>query len=288
MIYGITGNVTKDEIWEPIASFVSWLRSSTIPFVLNGPVAGGLVERGLVPDEVASFHSRPNLPHESEVILSFGGDGTLLSTAFQVGARETPIMGVNLGRLGFLADTEVSQLQDTILRLERGEYRIEPRMVLEARFEGTAGTETQWAVNDFVIERSPTPQLISIEVHVDSAYLTTYWADGLIVSTPTGSTAYSLSVGGPILVPGCGVVVLTPIAPHTLTVRPIVIPSDGVVSIKIEKAPFVLASDGRSTTFEGGGSLVTVRKAQHTVKLIKLPEQDYYQTLRSKLRWGGR
>ena len=288
MIYGITGNVNKEEIWTPIAELIEWLRATSIPFVVNKPIEVGLVERGLVREEVAQFHSRPNLAHESEVILSFGGDGTLLSTAHNVGARETPILGVNMGRLGFLADTEVGHLKETILRLDKGEYRIESRMVLEGRFERESGPETLWAVNDFVVQRSPNPQLISIEVHVDGSYLTTYWADGLIISTPTGSTAYSLSVGGPILVPGCGNMVLTPIAPHTLTVRPIVVPDSAIITISIRDASFVLASDGRSTTFVSGDHQMIIRQAQHSVKLIKLPEQDYFNTLRSKLRWSGR
>ena len=288
MIYGITGNVTKEEIWSPIAEFTHWMRASTIPFVLDKPVAEGLLERALVMPEVVEAHSRANLPNESEVILSFGGDGTLLTTAHTVGARETPILGVNMGRLGFLADTEVLQLKDTILQLEKGKYRIESRMVLEARFDGEEGADTQWALNDFVIERSMTPQLISVEVEVDASPLTTYWSDGLIIATPTGSTAYSLSVGGPILVPDCGVMVLTPIAPHTLTVRPIVLPDTVVISIRVPNNPFVLASDGRSTSFEDSGGTLTIRRAQHSVKLIKLPAQDYYHTLRSKLRWSGK
>jgi NAD+ kinase len=144
-------------------------------------------------------------------------------------------------------------------------------------------------LNDYVFERSQTPQLISVDVQVDGASLTTYWADGLIISTPTGSTAYSLSVGGPILVPGCGSMVLTPIAPHTLTVRPIVLPDSSVITLTVQDAPFVLAADGRSTLFPPDNTLAfTIRRAQHSVKLIKLPEQDYFQTLRSKLRWGGR
>ena len=287
MIYGITGNVTKEEIWTPIAAFVSWLRASTIPFVLNQPIGTGLAERKLLSNDVAHFHSRANFAHESEVILSFGGDGTLLMTAHEVGARETPILGVNMGRLGFLADTEVNQLKDTVMRLDKGEYRIESRMVLEARYTRGEARETQWAVNDFVIGRSEKPQLISIEVSVDGAHLTNYWADGLIIATPTGSTAYSLSVGGPILVPGCGNMVLTPIAPHTLTVRPIVLPDSAVITVHVPAASFMLATDGRSTYFEEPAELLTIRRAQHSVKLIKLPEQDYFHTLRSKLRWSG-
>ena len=288
MIYGLTGNVTKDEIWQPLAEFADWLDAASIPFVLDQPIADGLVERALMEAAQGEQYTRPNFYQDADAVLSFGGDGTLLTTAYNIGARETPVMGVNLGRLGFLADTEVQQLRETVQLLERGQYRIESRMVLEARYEGPAGTETRWGLNDFVIERSLTPQLISVDGKVDSAPLTTYWADGLIIATPTGSTAYSLSVGGPILVPGSGVMVLTPLAPHTLTVRPIVIPAESVVSVCVTDRPFVLASDGRSTTFSEPGCTLTVRKANHAVKLIKLPTQDYFQTLRSKLGWGGR
>jgi NAD+ kinase len=287
MIYGITGNTKKTELWPALVDLIDGFKTESIRFVLDAPIAKGLRERGLLheSDQVAESS---NLPDAADVILSFGGDGTLLNTAFQIGARQTPILGVNMGRLGFLADTEVGQLSETIRRLERGEYRIESRMVLEARLDGAGGKDTQWALNDIVIEHSQTTQLISVEVKVDSAPLTTYWADGLIISTPTGSTAYSLSVGGPILTPGSGVVVLTPLAPHTLTVRPIVLSSSAVIDIQVPSQPYVFAVDGRSKIIEDDSVRITIRKAQHSVKLIKMPEQDYFQTLRSKLRWSGR
>ncbi|MEZ4702702.1 MAG: NAD(+)/NADH kinase [Rhodothermales bacterium] len=287
MIYGITGNIKKTELWPALVELIAGFRTESIRFVLDAPVAQGLRERGLYP-ETEQLAESANLPNASDVILSFGGDGTLLNTAFQIGARQTPILGVNMGRLGFLADTEVAQLQETIRRLERGEYRIESRMVLEARLDGVAGKDTHWALNDIVIEHSQTTQLISVEVKVDSAPLTTYWADGLIISTPTGSTAYSLSVGGPILSPGSGVVVLTPLAPHTLTVRPIVLPASATIDIRVPSQPYVFAADGRSKIIEDDSVHITIRQAQHSVKLIKMPEQDYFQTLRSKLRWSGK
>ncbi|MEM8488492.1 MAG: NAD(+)/NADH kinase [Bacteroidota bacterium] len=288
MTYGITGNITKQEIWTPIGTLVAWLLKESIPFVLETAVASGLVKRELLSSEHAAKYGNPNLPQASDVILSFGGDGTLLSTAHNVGAHQTPILGVNFGRLGFLADTEVSNLNDTIRRLEQGAYRIQERMVLEARFEGKEGPEVHWALNDFVLERSLMPQLISVEVSVDGAPLTTYWADGLIISTPTGSTAYALSVGGPILAPGSNVMALTPIAPHTLTVRPLVLPASAIITADVQANNFVFAADGRSTSFEGTSPQFSIKRAQHSVRLIKLPEQDYFQTLRSKLRWSGR
>lgn len=287
MIYGITGNTKKTEMWPAVADLIHAFKTESIRFVLDAPIAQGLRERDLLHENDPVAES-VNLPSAADIILSFGGDGTLLNTAFRIGARQTPILGVNMGRLGFLADTEVAQLDETIRRLERGEYRIESRMVLEARLDGVAGKDTHWALNDIVLEHSQTTQLISVEVKVDSAPLTTYWADGLIVSTPTGSTAYSLSVGGPILTPGSGVVVLTPLAPHTLTVRPIVVPATSVIEIRVPSQPYVFAADGRSKIIEDDSVQITIRQAQHAVKLIKMPEQDYFHTLRTKLRWSGR
>ena len=288
MIYGITGNIDKPKLWKPASELVSWLRQESMPFLIDEPVAAGLAERSLITAEVAERYSRNCLPDEAEAILSFGGDGTLLSTAHQIGARGVPILGVNIGRLGFLADTEVGQLSETIRRLEHGEYRIESRMVLEARLEGAGESTVLWALNDFVIQRSLSPQLISIDVKIDDAPLTTYWADGLIIATPTGSTAYSLSVGGPILAPQSGVIVLTPLAPHTLTVRPVVISDQSLISVSAPKTPFVFAADGRSSHFDAGDATFNIRRADHTVNLIKLPEQDFFQTLRTKLRWSGK
>ena len=156
--------------------------------------------------------------------------------------------------------------------------------------EGTGEPSNYWALNEFVIERSGSAGLISIRVMADGIHLNDYWADGLIISTPTGSTAYSMSVGGPIVAPGADVVILTPLAPHSLTVRPIVLPSSTVIEAQVirDDQPYVLAYDGRSRSFERGGEPIRFRfsRASHVVNLVKLPEQHYFQTLRSKLMWG--
>ena len=259
-----------------------------IPCLLDAPVAEGLVARALLTAEQARRHTSTDFPEGSDVVLSIGGDGTLLNSAHQVAARETPILGVNIGRLGFLADTDVTDVKTTLLRFEQGEYRIEQRMVLEAQIHLGNQTTTQWALNDIVLEHQQTTKLISVDVNVNGAPLTTYWADGLIISTPTGSTAYSLSVGGPILVPDCGVVVLTPMAPHTLTVRPLVAPDSATIEVEIVDQPFVIAADGRLSEIDEPRVQITIRRAAHHVRLIKLPEHDYFQTLRGKLRWSGR
>ncbi len=289
MTYGITGNTTKDKLWGPVSTLLAWLRQEGLPFCLDAAVARGLRERGLADLAPCDAHHVSELARRADVILSFGGDGTLLHTAHALGTAPTPILGVNIGRLGFLADIEVGQLTDTIRLLEAGAYRIERRMVLEARLEAPSGTRTTWALNEFVLGGSGTAGLITIDVRVDGTPLNTYWADGLIMATPTGSTAYSLSAGGPIVVPGAGVIILTPIAPHTLTVRPIVLPDHCVVEATIASPPhrYVLAADGVTHVAEQDPLRLTVRRADHTVNLVKLPEQDFFQTLRSKLMWGA-
>lgn len=292
MTYGITGNPTKERLWDPLADLVSWLLARDLPFCLHRDVARGLAERGLVGDAVCDERSTPDLASEADLVLSFGGDGTLLRTAHELGTEGAPILGVNIGRLGFLADIQVGQVQDAILELEEGAFSVEARMALDIAVDGVPADELElpnpWALNEFVLDRSGAAGLIRIEVKVDGTPLNTYWADGLIVATPTGSTAYSLSTGGPIIAPGSGVVILTPIAPHTLTVRPIVLPASVEIEASVrEGCPYVLAADGRSTVFEREGVTLRIRRAAHAVPLVKLHDQHFFQTLRSKLMWGA-
>jgi NAD+ kinase len=290
MTYGITGNTSKENFWQPAAQLVSWLLKQDVAFCLHADVAQGLADRQFVDRALCAERTGRDLAGNVDVILSFGGDGTLLNSAHEVGDRGTPILGINIGRLGFLADIEVAYVQQAIEHLEQGDYRIEPRMVLEARLEDGIELVKPWALNEFVIERSGLAKLMSITVTVDGSYLNEYWADGLIIATPTGSTAYSLSVGGPIMVPDCGAVILTPIAPHTLTVRPIVLPDHAVIEARVlnNRQPYVIAADGVSMSVSKDDIKITIRRAAHVVNLVKLPDQHYFKTIRSKLMWGLR
>lgn len=288
MIYGITGNIQKEKLWKPVASLVAWLVAHNISFYLNEEVASGLAERNLVDRSLCERYSLEDIAASVELILSFGGDGTMLQTAHEIGKRDIPILGVNIGRLGFLTGIEEGQVQSVILRLERGEFRTEKRMLLQADIRNSKGIETDWALNEFVFERSGSAGLITIHASVDDTHLNEYWADGLIVATPTGSTAYSLSVGGPIVAPGSAVIILTPIAPHSLTVRPFVLPATSTIRIRVDSArhPYVVACDGISRLVQGEELDYSIRTAQHAISLVKLPEDHYFQTLRSKLMWG--
>jgi NAD+ kinase len=256
---------------------------------MQQPVADGLIERNLLDRTECDGRSHADLPGHVDILLSFGGDGTMLRTAHQVAGREVPILGVNIGRLGFLAEVEINSIHAAIEAIEEGRCRIEKRSVLEAFLEHDGHSETTFALNEVVFSRSGMTTLMSVQVTVDGEYLNTYWADGLIIASPTGSTAYSLSAGGPIVAPGSKVISITPIAPHTLTARPIILPEHCVIKARVtgEGLPYVFAVDGRSMVLEHQESNVTIRRARHDVRLVKLPDQHYFSTLRGKLMWGA-
>ena len=290
MTYGITGNTGKEALWQPAAGLTRWLEAEGIPFRLDERVAAGLVARGLAEAAFCEAHATGDLAAEVDLVLSFGGDGTLLNTAHAVGTRGTPILGVNIGRLGFLTGSEVGEVEQAIRQTEAGEHRIEARVAIEAEIEGDEPPEPRWALNDVVVAKSGSASMIDVKVHAGGHYLNDYWADGLIVATPTGSTAYSLAAGGPLLAPNTDVIVVTPIAPHTLTTRPIVLPDRVELTLEVttREQPFLLAYDGTSEVIERGSARIVLRRASHTVRLVRLPGHGYFQTIRSKLSWGQR
>ena len=290
MTYGITGNTGKEKLWQPVAQLIRWLDEEGLPFCLDAQVAQGLSDRNLVDADTYERCDVGELAAACDLVLSFGGDGTLLNTAHIVGTNETPILGVNIGRLGFLTAVEVGEMEAAIRQVEAGEHLVERRTVLAAEIEGMEDGMPRWALNDCVIAKTGSASMISVKVHVNGFYLNDYWADGLIVATPTGSTAYSLAAGGPLLAPDSGVIALTPIAPHTLTTRPIVLPNRVEVSLHVTSsdASFLFAHDGKSTVIEQSDVRITVRRAAHHVHLVRLPGQGYFQTLRNKLSWGQR
>ena len=284
--YGITGNPHKELLWDPVARLIDWMDGRDIPYQLHKNVADGLVARGMLPERTQL--SADADPFDGcDFVLSFGGDGTLLNTVQDVGDAGIPILGVNIGRLGFLTGVEADRAQSAVEALERGEFDVEERSTLEADC-GTA-VPPLLALNEILVTRTDSAQMISIEVDVDGVFLNHYWADGLIVSTATGSTAYSLSVGGPIIVPGSGVIVVTPVAPHMLTMRPIVLPDSTVLTITVKTidAAITVAADGNGRTVTDSQTSVIIRPGTRAVRLIKLAGWDYFDTLRRKLSWGS-
>ena len=283
LIYGITGNTAKDELWPLVQRLKNWMDKKSISYRLHASIVDGLLKRSMITSENADNISIDELTQTSDVILSIGGDGTLLHTAFEVGSSGIPILGINIGRLGFLADVEASKIQNAMRLMEEGRYATEERMVLEL-----SGPHAGLALNDIVITRKPGGGLAAIDIRVDANRLNRYWGDGLIIATPTGSTAYSLAVGGPIVMPGSNVVIVSPVAPHSLTVRPIVLPAQAVLTIQLAavSSDCTIALDGRTHTIAGKKTPYTVHRANHPIRLITLENMHYFSTLRSKLSWG--
>ena len=225
---------------------------------------------------------------KADFVISMGGDGTFLRAASKVGGKQIPILGINTGRLGFLADVNAQEIERTIQALYEGDYTEDTRAVIQVETDGQALQGYDCALNDVAILKRDNASMITIHTTINGDYLTTYQADGLIFSTPTGSTAYSLSNGGPIIVPGTHVFSLTAVAPHSLYVRPIVVSEDSEIKLTIESRThnFLVALDGRSEKLADTTRL-TLRKAPYRVKVIKRAGTKYFHTLREKMMWGA-
>jgi len=287
---GITANTSKDALWKPVAETLLLLRSLEQDTVLHPDIHDGLVQRKILVDLPARVKDETAFLESSDVVLSLGGDGTLLGTARMVGERNIPILGVNYGRLGFLANVEAADLPDAIGKLNAGQYDIENRLVLDMHIHSGQDVITHRALNDCSLQRSGDPGLLSLDVFVDGCLLNTYWGDGIILSTPTGSTAYSLALGGPIMAPGCGGILITPVAPHTLTVRPMVLPEHVRIEVRIsaDNPDCSITADGQANLYGHQNIRVCVSKAGTGIQLLQLHGSDYFTTLRSKLMWGAR
>ena len=225
---------------------------------------------------------------EADMVLSIGGDGTFLKAASQVGKKSIPILGINTGRLGFLADVSPEDIEETFDDIYKQNYKIEDRSVLQAISQREPLKGHPFGLNEIAVLKRDSSSMISIHTSINGAYLTTYQADGLVISTPTGSTAYSLSIGGPIIVPHSNTIAITPVAPHSLNVRPIVINDDWEITLDVESRShnFLVAIDGRSETCSEDTRL-TIRKADYNIKVVKRPNHIFFHTLRDKMMWGA-
>ena len=224
----------------------------------------------------------------ADFVISMGGDGTFLMAANRVGSKQIPIIGINMGRLGFLADINSNDIDTELGAIIRGEYNIEERTVICIESDGKPLVPDNCALNDIAILKRDNASMISIRASINGEYLVTYQADGLIVSTPTGSTAYSLSNGGPIIVPQTGVLCLSPVAPHSLSIRPIVIDNSSEITLEVKSRShnFLVAIDGRSEKHHEGVR-ITIKKAPYVVRVLKKTGRRYFSTLREKMMWGA-
>jgi NAD+ kinase len=222
------------------------------------------------------------------LVICLGGDGTILDASTLVARSGIPLLGINTGRLGFLASVPRTEAAATAEAVLRGEYTVEERNMLQAEARGGGVTlDPNFALNEVAVSRKGTTSMISVHVHLNDSFLNTYWADGLVISTPTGSTGYNLSCGGPILIPGSDNFIITPIAPHNLTVRPLVIPNTDTIILRIESREdaYLASLDSRVYSLDGSTELV-LHKADFKLRLVRMLNTDFATTLRNKLLWG--
>ena len=224
---------------------------------------------------------------DADIVISMGGDGTFLKAASRVRQKMIPILGINMGRLGFLADISPSDIEKCLDAIYEEDYSIENRALIQVTTDGEPLEGYNCALNDVAILKRDTASMISIRASINGDYLTTYQADGLVISSPTGSTAYSLSNGGPIIVPGTKVFSMTAVAPHSMNIRPIVLADSSEITLTVESRShnFLIAIDGRSEKCKEGTKL-TLRRAPYDVKVVKRSDQRYFNTLREKMMWG--
>ena len=233
------------------------------------------------------FSNHDDLKGKADMVISIGGDGTLLDTLSVVRDSGIPVLGINLGRLGFLSSISRDDIIPSVEKVIKGEYSLDRRTLLKLSTDGNYFGDFSCALNDVTVTRKNSTSLIVIHVYVDGVFLNSYWADGLIVATPTGSTAYSLSSGGPIVAPGSENFVITPLAPHNLTIRPIVISDKSEISIRVEgrDKQYLISLDSKTDVIERGHEL-RIRRADFSFNLVKMEHKDFYTTIRDKLKWG--
>jgi NAD+ kinase len=281
---GVLAKTDREEARQVVPQLLEWCAARGVTAVLEKETAG------LCPDRATSVVLKPELPGHVDLLLVLGGDGTLLSMARLVGDLGVPILGVNLGGLGFLTALTVEELFPALEACLRGEMVIEERMMLAAAVVRQGERLTEYvALNDVVITKSAMSRIINLEVAVEGELATAYRADGLIVSTPTGSTAYCLSAGGPIVFPTMDAVVLTPICSHTLTNRPIVLPATERIDVTLmTDQEVMLTVDGQVGVNLRERDTVEIDKARARVRLLRFPRADFFSVLRTKLKWGER
>ena len=286
MLIGIIANITKENVFEVVSSFTSKLRKEKINYILTKSIAEEKGKLKLKIDE--DFLTEDDEVYEkSDIIISIGGDGTMLATAYKAHSFDKPVLGLNLGKLGFLVETDVSQMDSVISLLKKKKYTIEERMVLIGVCD-IPRCDRLIAVNDLVVEKGGWPKMIELTAWVDDEYVTTFSADGLIVATPTGSTGYSLSTGGPIIAPTAKAITLSPISPHSLTVRPLVLSSEQVIKLRADSPhrEVQVSCDGQRVFYFPPPFEITIKKSERPLKLIKTSLTTYFETLRNKLLWG--
>ncbi|HWJ90403.1 MAG TPA: NAD kinase [Flavisolibacter sp.] len=270
-----------------VQGFFDELKKEAIIPVIFDPFFNEIKSRLSLPSSVETFRGNEDLDDEIDFVISLGGDGTLLDTVTLVRDKNIPVVGINFGRLGFLASIGRDEMSEAIKALARRSYIIDRRTLIHLDSNIPLFNDVPYALNEFAIHKRDTAPMIKVHTYLNGELLNTYWADGLILATPTGSTGYSLSCGGPVVFPDACSLVLTPIAPHNLNVRPIVIPDNTIISFEVESRSddMICALDSRREIVDKN-VLLAVRKENFMMNLVRLNENNFLQTLRNKLSWG--
>ena len=285
MKFAIFGNKHQTKKSKSIEKLFDAIVKYGDDFVIDEPFYQFIKENDFtIPEPIELIHDNN---FAADIAVSFGGDGTLLRTASRIGRKRIPILGINAGRLGFLTTTSNEDIEYVIGKIHKGEYDVEEHNIIEAVTNDNSLKNYPFALNEIAIMKHDSSSMITLEVTLNNNDRITYQADGLIVAAPSGSTGYSLSVGGPIIVPGANVLVLTPIAPHSLNARPLVIDNNTVIEIKVNSRShnYLIALDGRNESCDES-SIVTVRKADYKQLIIRNKEHSFIQNLQQKLMWG--
>jgi NAD+ kinase len=235
-----------------------------------------------------TFTTHLDLKSGFDLMISLGGDGTFLKAVSFIRDSGVPILGINTGRLGFLSNLSKSQIAQTLQRFNDGQYEFQKRSLLRVHTDNDLFADENFALNELTLQKKDTSSMIKVQAYLGDKFLNTYWADGLIVATPTGSTAYSLSCGGPIITPGCQVHILTPIAPHNLNVRPVVVPDHMPISLQVEgrDRTYLLSLDGHSQHIKQGEKVI-ITKAEFMINVVKFEDNNFLDTIRNKMFWGS-
>lgn len=285
MKFGIVANILKKDVEDIINLIIKEISSHNFQSVLSNELKE-IIKTNYNSSDNLKFVKREEIINQCDILISIGGDGTMLSSAYLVRNSNIPLLGVNFGKLGFLAEFDLESLKIFLNEVAEKKYVVEDRIALIAKCENS--NEELFAINDIVIDKGPWQKMIELEIFIDDEYVTSFMADGIIIATPTGSTGYSLSTGGPIVNPNADVITLSPIAPHTLTMRPLVISSKQKINI-IAHSPFEkiqISSDGQRVSYFKPPAKILIEKSNKPIKLVHLSKNNYYEILRSKLYWG--
>ena len=287
MRIAIFGRSTSDNIAPHVADLFKKLDQFKAELLIFEPFYLFLQQKGLVASGYRTFKSHEELSGNVDYLFSIGGDGTMLETIYLVRNSGIPILGINTGRLGFLASVSKNEVDAALKLIANKEYTMDKRDLIRLETSNNLFGDVNYALNEITVLKKDSSTMMTIHAFVNGEFLNSYWADGLIIATPTGSTAYSLSCGGPIVVPGSENFVITPIAPHNLNVRPIVISDNNVVTLKVEgrSTHYLVSLDSRTEVIDSSVEL-TARKEEFHINLLRLKGQHFFKTIREKLMWG--